>query len=252
MKSYFYKMAAIFLILCLLPTYSLAETSEKPNYKMDKNVRYNVAIEKDEQIYISLRAFFKELGAPIIWDQKTKTVKVYYKNTLIEYKAGSIEAKVNDVKRKMESAPFLLKGTLYIPLKDTAEFISSSITKTEIDRIQMKYFWGFNLEPYINLDNLEGKDYENVVIPYGKYTVEDAWKIVDRYQGNYVRENVVTEFKGMDGDYYLFHTYFIPEYNGSYENFAPKSKVLTDSKYERILWNRYLVHKETGELKVDY
>lgn len=231
MKKLFYKISAIVLILSLLPTFSFAET---PDVDTIKKITYRGAIEKDDRLYISLRILFEELNAPILWDQKSKTVKVYYKDTLIEYKAGSKEAKVNNVKREMDSAPFLLKGTLYIPLKDTAQFISSSITEFEIDNIALKHFWGFTFRDFILLEN---EPFLTVVLPHGKYTPEDAQKIIDRYQGNFVHRNIETEFKGMEGDYYLFHTYFIPE---------------NSNNNEKYLWNRYLVHKETGELKVDY
>lgn len=76
---------------------------------------------KNNTVLVPFRVIFEKLGLSVLWDAKTGTVTGTSASLTISLKIGSSRATVNNLVKKLATAPSSISGTTYIPLRFVAE-----------------------------------------------------------------------------------------------------------------------------------
>ncbi|QQZ61799.1 copper amine oxidase N-terminal domain-containing protein [Paenibacillus sonchi] len=76
---------------------------------------------KNNTVLVPFRVIFEKLGLNVLWDAKTGTVTGTSASLTISLKIGSSRATVNNLVKKLATAPSSISGTTYIPLRFVAE-----------------------------------------------------------------------------------------------------------------------------------
>ena len=77
---------------------------------------------------IPVRAVFEAMGAGVEWVDNTRTVKIKYKDIVIEMTIDSDSAIVNGVGAKMDSPAVIVSGRTLIPLRFVGETIGATVS----------------------------------------------------------------------------------------------------------------------------
>ena len=84
-------------------------------------------IDQSGSTVIPLRALSQGLGIAddqVGWEQVTKTVQIKQKKNTIRVQVGSKTLRINDESREMSTAPVMVDGTTYVPVRDICEAFS--------------------------------------------------------------------------------------------------------------------------------
>lgn len=76
---------------------------------------------------IPVRAVYEKMGAKVLWDEKTRTVSVSYKEIKIEMKIGSDVATVNGMGMKLDAPAIIKNDRTMIPLRFIGEAVGSNV-----------------------------------------------------------------------------------------------------------------------------
>lgn len=245
MKKVMFVALASVIAFTVVPSMTLAASIPSFSGEKTQRVEYDGAIEIENHLFVPIREMFTELKAPLVWDSKNKSVTIEYKENVIKLIAGSTEALVNDKLHTLQIAPMMYKGRMYVSLQSIANLLSGQIEVHELDDIKLKYLWGYTFEKFYTFEEIPF-----MKLPYGQYSLEDAYKIVDRYAGSHVHADIIMEFKGMEGNSYLFHQYFVPGYDKiKDESLIVNTEKLIEEGLPRYIWNKYLVDKDSGQIR---
>ena len=84
-------------------------------------------IDQSGSTVIPLRALSQGLGIAddqVGWEQVTNTVQIKQKKNTIRVQVGSKTLRINDESREMSTAPVMVDGTTYVPVRDICEAFS--------------------------------------------------------------------------------------------------------------------------------
>ena len=128
------KMLGILLgMLMVVPSASVMAGTKINMTINHQNVSFKDArpfIDSNNRTLVPLRFMSEELGASVTWDQKTKTVTIALDETKAVLTIGKTTMVVNGAEVKMDTAPIIKDGVIYVPVK----YIGSALgVKTEWD-----------------------------------------------------------------------------------------------------------------------
>ncbi|MBE9914737.1 copper amine oxidase [Paenibacillus donghaensis] len=90
------------------------------------------ALVRNGQAFVPLRSIFSELGAEVGWDESTKTATVVQKKNskdslkiTIDMNTGA--TKLNDKPIELQNKPFIVGGTVYLPLRLISELLGAKV-----------------------------------------------------------------------------------------------------------------------------
>ena len=94
-------------------------------------------IVKDKTM-VPIRFLTENLGAYILWDEKTQTAKITLNNKRINITVGSDIMKVENEEYKLQSPAFEQDGRIYIPLRDVVEMSGEACVWLDPDIIVVR------------------------------------------------------------------------------------------------------------------
>jgi len=90
-------------------------------------------LEVSGHVLVPLRGVFESLGAVVIWSEDTGAVTVQ-SSQQVRLRVGSREAFVGDRAVKLEIAPRLYQGRVYVPLRFVSESLGASVAWSPTQR----------------------------------------------------------------------------------------------------------------------
>lgn len=185
------KKFVLMLAFLFLFTSVNAMSEKKMTLVINNKVFEKEFIVKNDRIHIPLRLVSENLGADVNWKADTSEVEILNKGKKIVFYINSNEYRIDDMVYTIDSAPFILKDTTYVPARALANAMDAKLEWNE------KEFYcninnGYEKDPTRNLDPV--KDTKDLAI------INKLRKVTDL--GDYLKDGVIRVEEVEDGKVY--------------------------------------------------
>lgn len=85
----------------------------------------------NDRVFVPLRFVADAIGAVVEWNEEYRTVDLNYRGREITLTEGFAEYGVDGVYRKLDAAPFIEHGRLYVPIRAISEAFSKNVLWTD-------------------------------------------------------------------------------------------------------------------------
>ncbi|MNM10501.1 Protease inhibitor precursor [compost metagenome] len=92
------------------------------------DLKGHAPVQDHGSILVPLRPVFEKLGLQVVFDAKSGSITGTKDGLLIKLQLGSKKASLNGVARTLTSAPKMIDGTVYVPLRFVGEAAGGSVT----------------------------------------------------------------------------------------------------------------------------
>ncbi len=89
---------------------------------------------KNQRTMVPLRKIFESLGAPVEWNDSTRTVTAKNGDQIIELTIGSNTASVNGVEVQLDAVPFIQGDRTLVPLRFMSEHLGAGVQWDDLHR----------------------------------------------------------------------------------------------------------------------
>lgn len=84
-------------------------------------------IDQNDRLMVPVRAIVEGLGARVDWDPNDRTVTVTQQGQQVVFTIDSLQARVNDQDRTMDTIPVIRQGRTLIPLRYVSEYLGARV-----------------------------------------------------------------------------------------------------------------------------
>lgn len=120
------KLFKISAVLCILLLTGI-QASAKIMIYGQKNAEISNAVVHNDVTMVPVRSFAESVGMEIIWFEESKTVVLWNDDTEIRAKIGEVSAEIKGENVKLSSAPMIIDGLTYLPMRNFAESINAEV-----------------------------------------------------------------------------------------------------------------------------
>lgn len=185
------KKFVLMLAFLLLFTSVNAMSEKKMTLVINNKVFEKEFIVKNNRIHIPLRLVSENLGADVNWKADTSEVEILNKGKKIVFYINSNEYRIDDMVYTIDSAPFILKDTTYVPARALANAMDAKLEWNE-EKFYCAIDNGYEKDPTRDLNPT--KDGKNLAIINNLRTVTDL--------GDYLKDGVIRVEEVEDGKVY--------------------------------------------------
>ena len=185
------KKFVLMLAFLLLFTSVNAMSEKKMTLVINNKVFEKEVIVKNDRIHIPLRLVSENLGADVNWKADTSEVEVLNKGKKIVFYINSNEYRIDNMVYTIDSAPFIVKDTTYVPARALANAMDAKLEWNE-EKFYCAIDNGYEKDPTRNLDPT--KDGKNLAIINNLRTVTDL--------GDYLKDGGIRVEEVEDGKVY--------------------------------------------------
>lgn len=125
-KKFILMLAFLFLF-----TSVNARSEKKMTLVINNKVFERDFIVKNDRIHIPLRLVSENLGADVNWKSDTSEVEILNKGKKIVFYINSNEYRIDNMVYTIDSAPFILKDTTYVPARALANAMGANLEWNE-------------------------------------------------------------------------------------------------------------------------
>lgn len=125
------KKFVLMLAFLFLFTSVNAMSEKKMTLVINNKVFERDFIVKNDRIHIPLRLVSENLGADVNWKADTSEVEILNKGKKIVFYINSNEYRIDDMVYTIDSAPFILKDTTYVPARALANAMDAKLEWNE-------------------------------------------------------------------------------------------------------------------------
>ena len=222
------KKFVLMLAFLLLFTSVNAMSEKKMTLVINNKVFEKEFIVKNNRIHIPLRLVSENLGADVNWKADTSEVEVWNKGKKIVFYINSNEYRINDMVYTIDSAPFIVKDTTYVPARALANAMDAKLEWNE-EKFYCAIDNGYEKDPTRDLDPT--KDGKNLAIINNLRTVTDL--------GSYLKDGVMRVEEVEDGKVYELFLKDYEKKNLSMRFVFDKNNNLTFYKFDYFPCEKY-------------
>lgn len=185
------KKFVLMLAFLFLFTSVNAMSEKKMTLVINNKVFERDFIVKNDRIHIPLRLVSENLGADVNWKSDASEIEILNKGKKIVFYINSNEYRIDDMVYTIDSAPFILKDTTYVPARALANAMDAKLEWNE------KEFYcninnGYEKDPTRNLDPV--KDTKDLAIINKIRAVTDL--------SDYLKDGIIKVEEVEDGKVY--------------------------------------------------
>ena len=222
------KKFVLMLAFLFLFTSVNAMSEKKMTLVINNKVFEKEFIVKNDRIHIPLRLVSENLGADVNWKADTSEVEVLNKGKKIVFYINSNEYRINDMVYTIDSAPFIVKDTTYVPARALANAMDAKLEWNE-EKFYCAIDNGYEKDPTRDLDPT--KDGKNLAIINNLRTVTDL--------GDYLKDGVIRVEEVEDGKVYELFLKDYEKKNLSMRFVFDKNNNLTFYKFDYFPCEKY-------------
>lgn len=222
------KKFVLMLAFLFLFTSVNAMSEKKMTLVINNKVFEKEFIVKNNRIHIPLRLVSENLGADVNWKEDTSEVEVLNKGKKIVFYINSNEYRINDMVYTIDSAPFIVKDTTYVPARALANAMMAKLEWNE-EKFYCAIDNGYEKDSTRNLDPT--KDGKNLAIINNLRTVTDL--------GDYLKDGVIRVEEVEDGKVYELFLKDYEKKNLSMRFVFDKNNNLTFYKFDYFPCEKY-------------
>ena len=222
------KKFVLMLAFLLLFTSVNAMSEKKMTLVINNKVFEKEFIVKNDRIHIPLRLVSENLGADVNWKADTSEVEVLNKGKKIVFYINSNEYRINDMVYTIDSAPFIVKDTTYVPARALANAMDAKLEWNE-EKFYCAIDNGYEKDSTRDLDpNKDGKDLA---------LINKLRKVTDL--GDYLKDGVIRVEEVEDGKVYELFLKDYEKKNLSMRFVFDKNNNLTFYKFDYFPCEKY-------------
>lgn len=185
------KKFVLMLAFLLLFTSVNAMSEKKMTLVINNKVFEKEFIVKNNRIHIPLRLVSENLGADVNWKADTSEVEILNKGKKIVFYINSNEYRIDNMVYTIDSAPFIVKDTTYVPARALANAMDAKLEWNE-EKFYCAIDNGYEKDSTRDLDpNKDGKDLA---------LINKLRKVTDL--GDYLKDGVIRVEEVKDGKVY--------------------------------------------------
>lgn len=222
------KKFVLMLAFLFLFTSVNAMSEKKMTLVINNKVFEKEFIVKNDRIHIPLRLVSENLGADVNWKADTSEVEVLNKGKKIVFYINSNEYRIDDMVYTIDSAPFIVKDTTYVPARALANAMDAKLEWNE-EKFYCAIDNGYEKDPTRDLDPT--KDGKNLAIINNLRTVTDL--------GDYLKDGVMRVEEVEDGKVYELFLKDYEKKNLSMRFVFDKNNNLTFYKFDYFPCEKY-------------
>ena len=185
------KKFVLMLAFLFLFTSVNALSEKKMTLVINNKVFEKEFIVKNDRIHIPLRLVSENLGADVNWKADTSEVEILNKGKKIVFYINSNEYRINDMVYTIDSAPFIVKDTTYVPARALANAMMAKLEWNE-EKFYCAVDNGYEKDPTRDLDPV--KDTKDLAL------INKLRKVTDL--GDYLKDGVIRVEEVEDGKVY--------------------------------------------------
>lgn len=136
-KVYKIIKVSLLVLLCLGPGLAKAEQSDTIQVILDeKRIEFSEAPTLINNVtMVQFRPLFEQLNMQVTWDEQLRRIEASGKEKKIVLQLNSSSAKVDETTTSLESAPVLINGSAFVPLRFIGESLNAKVEWNEASRI---------------------------------------------------------------------------------------------------------------------
>lgn len=164
-KKFVLLITLIVIMLTKIPTYAASTDISYIPACASINVNSSIIDMEREPVIINgrvlvpARTVFKNLGAAVHWYPDTDIVRIVKDSISISMKIGERNVKANDIYKKMDVPPILIRGTVMVPIRFVAEILKSEVRWNNSNRT---VYIGKNIN-FSGISRANGRQYVVVI-----------------------------------------------------------------------------------------
>ena len=185
-KKFILMLAFLFLF-----TSVNARSEKKMTLVINNKVFEKEFIVKNDRIHIPLRLVSENLGADVNWKSDTSEVEILNKGKKIVFYINSNEYRIDNMVYTIDSAPFILKDTTYVPARALANAMGANLEWNE-EKFYCAIDNGYEKDPTRDVDL--SKDAKDLAL------INKLRKVTDL--SDYLKDGVIRVEEVEDGKVY--------------------------------------------------
>ena len=222
------KKFVLMLAFLFLFTSVNALSEKKMTLVINNKVFEKEFIVKNDRIHIPLRLVSENLGADVNWKADTSEVEILNKGKKIVFYINSNEYRIDDMVYTIDSAPFIVKDTTYVPARALANAMDAKLEWNE-EKFYCAIDNGYEKDSTRDLDpNKDGKDLA---------LINKLRKVTDL--GDYLKDGVIRVEEVEDGKVYELFLKDYEKKNLSMRFVFDKNNNLTFYKFDYFPNEKY-------------
>lgn len=222
------KKFVLMLAFLLLFTSVNAMSEKKMTLVINNKVFEKEFIVKNDRIHIPLRLVSENLGADVNWKADTSEVEVLNKGKKIVFYINSNEYRIDNMVYTIDSAPFIIKDTTYVPARALSNAMDAKLEWNE-EKFYCAIDNGYEKDSTRDLDpTKDGKDLA---------LINKLRKVTDL--GNYLKDGVIRVEEVEDGKVYELFLKDYEKKNLSMRFVFDKNNNLTFYKFDYFPCEKY-------------
>ena len=222
------KKFVLMLAFLFLFTSVNALSEKKMTLVINNKVFEKEFIVKNNRIHIPLRIVSENLGADVNWKADTSEVEILNKGKKIVFYINSNEYRIDDMVYTIDSAPFIVKDTTYVPARALANAMDAKLEWNE-EKFYCAIDNGYEKDSTRDLDpNKDGKDLA---------LINKLRKVTDL--GDYLKDGVIRVEEVEDGKVYELFLKDYEKKNLSMRFVFDKNNNLTFYKFDYFPCEKY-------------
>lgn len=222
------KKFVLMLAFLFLFTSVNALSEKKMTLVINNKVFEKEFIVKNDRIHIPLRLVSENLGADVNWKADTSEVEILNKGKKIVFYINSNEYRIDNMVYTIDSAPFIVKDTTYVPARALANAMDAKLEWNE-EKFYCAIDNGYEKDSTRDLDpNKDGKDLA---------LINKLRKVTDL--GDYLKDGVIRVEEVEDGKVYELFLKDYEKKNLSMRFVFDKNNNLTFYKFDYFPCEKY-------------
>jgi uncharacterized protein YkwD len=123
------------LIVAILPTTMFTKLISVESAEQSTITLQDKFIIKDSRALVPMRSIFETLGASVVWDSKTNSVRAVQGRTSIVLHIGNKSAVLNDRSITLDVSPIIIEGRTMVPTRFVVESLGAYISWDSSNRV---------------------------------------------------------------------------------------------------------------------